>query len=71
MEVVPDDFCVSEWLAFASLFQVMRLRGGVKRATVKTEEDEDDLDEDSDVAEGSGAISALTGVFANVRWSCD
>lgn len=45
----------------------MRLRGGVKRAAVKTEDDEDDAEDDGEVAEGSGAVSALTGVFANVR----
>lgn len=45
----------------------MRLRGGVKRAAVKTEEDEDDAEDDGEVAEGSGVVSALTGVFANVR----
>lgn len=47
--------------------KVMRLRGGVKRAAVKAEEDEDDAEEDGEVAEGSGVVSALTGVFANVR----
>ena len=43
------------------------MRGGVKRAAVKAEEDEDDAEDDGEVAGGSGAVSALTGVFANVR----
>lgn len=51
---------------FLSLDKVMRLRGGVKRAAVKTEDDEDDAEDDGEVAEGSGAVSALTGVFANM-----
>lgn len=48
-----------------------RLRGGVKRATVKTaeeEEEEDDTDEDEDDA-SAGPISTLKGVFTNVRGS--
>ena len=60
------------WLALSRVpillpGQVMGLRGGVKRAAVKAEEDEDDAEDDGEVAGGSGAVSALTGVFANVR----
>lgn len=44
-----------------------RLRGGVKRATVKADDEDDDADENDDVDTGPGALSALTGVFKNVR----
>lgn len=45
----------------------MRLRGGVKRAVVSTDDGEEDTGEDDiDEESGSGAISALKGVFANV-----
>lgn len=50
--------------------QVARLRGGVKRATVKADEEDDgdDAEEDEEDA-GRGPVSALTGVFKNVRVS--
>lgn len=46
-----------------------RLRGGVKRATVKADEEDDDTEEDEEDS-SSGPMSALTGVFKNVRGSC-
>lgn len=46
--------------------QVTRLRGGVKRATVKAEDEDDDAEDDEQEA-SPGPMSALTGVFKNVR----
>lgn len=47
--------------------QVARLRGGVKRAAVTTDDDDDAADEEDEADEGTGVLSALTGVFSNVR----
>ncbi|CAM9114667.1 unnamed protein product [Ectocarpus fasciculatus] len=49
-----------------SLDLVARLRGGVKRATVKADDEDDDADENDDVDTGPGALSALTGLFKNM-----
>lgn len=54
-----------------TILKVARLRGGVKRAAVKAEDSEDDMDEDDEISTGSGPLSALTGVFANVRDAFD
>ncbi|CAN0312845.1 unnamed protein product, partial [Ectocarpus sp. 13 AM-2016] len=45
---------------------VARLRGGVKRATLKADDEDDDADENADVDTGPGALSALAGVFKNM-----
>lgn len=50
------------------LLEVARLRGGVKRATVKADDEDDDTEEDEEDA-SPGPVSALTGVFKNVRGS--
>lgn len=55
------------WLVAHDSRQLMRLRGGVKRATVSSDDADDDAEEGADEEAGPGAVSALTGVFTNVR----
>ena len=56
---------VSSQLALLTLPQVARLRGGIKRATVKTDEEDDDVDEDEEDG-GAGIVSALKGNIKDV-----
>ncbi|CAM9298843.1 unnamed protein product, partial [Ascophyllum nodosum] len=57
---------VSLLISILGLNLLVQLRGGVKRAAVKTEEDDEDLSMEDEANVGSGAMSALKGVFTNM-----